>query len=85
MSLFRVVFFTNGVFVKGPKLRYGGGKIYAYKELDMDMLSYFEACEIIKQMDSTFDELLLCHGENGLMGYQRMSLMLGFKEGFSKF
>jgi len=57
MVLFKVVFFTKGFFfVRDPNLRYKGGNVYAYKGQDSDFWSFFEARDIMKEMDDTFDE-----------------------------
>ncbi|CAI8593138.1 unnamed protein product [Vicia faba] len=36
-------------------LRYEGGEVYAYSGQDFNYWSYFEACELIKGIDSKFD------------------------------
>ena len=55
MVLFGVVFNTKGNFVKDPKLRYEGGKVFAVKGQDTDFWSYFEARDIILEHDEDFE------------------------------
>ncbi|RHN59870.1 putative transcription factor interactor and regulator CCHC(Zn) family [Medicago truncatula] len=55
MVLFGVVFNTKGNFVKDPKLRYEGGKVFAVKAQDTEFWSYFEARDIILEHDEDFD------------------------------
>ena len=55
MKLFKVVFYTKGFFVKDPNLRYEGGDVFAYNEIDGDTWFLFEARDILQQMDNTFD------------------------------
>lgn len=47
MGLFKVVFYTNGSFVKDTKLRYEGEDIYAFSGHDSYFLSFFEAYNLI--------------------------------------
>ncbi|CAK8542710.1 unnamed protein product [Lathyrus sativus] len=55
MRLFKVVFYTKDSFVKDERLRYDGGDVYALSEQDSDFWSFFEACDLIKGMDSSFN------------------------------
>lgn len=55
MVLFGVVFNTKDNFVKDPKLRYEGGKVFAVKGQDTDFWSYFEARDIMLEHDEDFD------------------------------
>ncbi|XP_058754865.1 uncharacterized protein LOC131628014 [Vicia villosa] len=54
MGLFKVVFYTKGSFVKDEGLTYEGGNVYAVSGQDPDYWSYFEAVDLIKDMDSAF-------------------------------
>lgn len=56
MSLFKVVFHNNGYYVKYQKLRYKDNEVYAYKGKDSDFWSYIKACDLIKGMDSKFED-----------------------------
>lgn len=55
MGFFKVVLYIKSCFVKYLNLRYKDGDIYAYRGLDLDYWPYFEACELIKVIDSQFD------------------------------
>src|ERR1044072_9328640 len=55
MRLFKVVFHTKGSFVKEEGLRCKEGDVYAVCGQDPDLWSYFEACDIIKGIDSSFN------------------------------
>lgn len=55
MGLFKVVFYTNGSFVKGERLRYEHGDIYAFIGQESEFWSFFEACELIKGVNSSFN------------------------------
>lgn len=55
MGLFKVVFYTKDLFVKDARLRYDGGDVYAFSGQDYDFLSFFEACDLIKGMNSSFN------------------------------
>ncbi|KAI5447112.1 Mitochondrial pyruvate carrier 4 [Lathyrus oleraceus] len=55
MGLFKVVFYTKGSFAKNARLRCEGGDIYAFSGQDSNFMSFFEACVLIKGMDSSFN------------------------------
>lgn len=55
MSLFKVVFYTKGYFVKELNLRYESEDIYGYTGQDNDYWSLFKARDLIKIIDSTFN------------------------------
>lgn len=47
--------YTIGSFVKDPNSKYEGEDVYAYSGQDPDYWSYFEACDLIKRIDSEFN------------------------------
>jgi len=53
-GVFSVVFNTKGNFVKDPKLRFEGGKVFYVKGQDTDFWSYFEARDIMIEHDEDF-------------------------------
>lgn len=55
MGLFKVVFYTKDSFVNDARLSYEDGDAYALSGQDSDFLSFFEACDLIKGMDSSFN------------------------------
>ncbi|XP_058742768.1 uncharacterized protein LOC131615642 [Vicia villosa] len=54
MGLFKVVFFTNGKFVRDEGVSYEGGDVFAIAGQDPDFWSYFEACDLLKSLDASF-------------------------------
>ena len=44
-------------FVKDSKLRYEGGEVYLYSGQNPDYWSFFEACGLIKGINSEFDSV----------------------------
>ncbi|CAK8531918.1 unnamed protein product [Lathyrus sativus] len=55
MSVFKVIFYTKGYFVKDTMLKYEGGEVYAFNGQDNESWSFFEACDLIKGMDHGFE------------------------------
>ncbi|CAK8576504.1 unnamed protein product [Lathyrus sativus] len=55
MDKFKVLFYSKGYFVKDPNIRYDGRKVYAFTGQDPDYWSFFEACDLVKVIDSEFD------------------------------
>ncbi|CAL5214939.1 unnamed protein product [Lathyrus oleraceus] len=55
MGLFKVIFYTKGSFVKDARLSYEGRDVYAFSGQEYDFWSFFEACDLIKGMESSFN------------------------------
>lgn len=55
MRLFKVIFYTKDSFVNDARLKYDGGDVYALHRQDYDFWSFFEACDLVKGMDSSFN------------------------------
>ncbi|KAI5396006.1 hypothetical protein KIW84_062270 [Lathyrus oleraceus] len=70
MGLFKMVFSTKGSFVKDARLRYDGRDVYALSGQYTYFFSFFEACDLIKGMGSSFnidDVKLSRKHENGCL------------------
>ena len=55
MGLFKVVFYTKGSFVNDVRLIYDGKGVDALSGQDSNILSFFEAYDLVKGMNSSFN------------------------------